>query len=707
MRFKALLKYLLPFVLGLLVLPIPLLRDFHFESAMVAGTIGAIWAAFALLPHSFSKDKTLILKVFKSVYIFGLPIFLYSLISGCLTWQGVFFWLLTPIPSIYFGAALGRVVRALKFSFPKTLLFIAFLFFAVGVLVFELLNFPQVFFFNHVWGTWPGPIYDEAVSITKSYVFFRGITVLWILFLWNLPRISREKINQVLAAFFGLCLILCYLNISKMGVITPRSVLKEHLSTHRATEHFDLYFDPNNFTEAEIDYWALKHELYFSQITSLLEIDWPNNRRIESFLYANAWQKKELVGAKYTSYVPIWLSQDQLHVAKQHLNGVLKHEMVHVISKQFGNTLFNGSWSIGLIEGIAEAVAADASPESTLNQIIASEQPYPSVQQMRNAFSSTGFYSNAASISYTTSGAFVQYLLQNYPVQYFKEAYPNSDFEQAYGVPFDSLVIDWEKTLPQVEIDSVDKQNSEFLFGQLSLFQKSCPHSVSEELQLWDEYQFHNSINDSSASQQAISELYELNPNNPLVKREWISSQLNHGAYKVVIESITTSDTLLTLQLLKADAYVLNGEFDSAFQSLHSLKKSLDENRTRNYRYSYHMRSDSTNWANFIATRYQRRLPELLDFNNLNIPTQMLTIAKAIDLEQYALLPSYSNSVLLNPLNSDWFDIYEVLIDRLIFLKSFDEAEQWLNHLENIELRARYQERLEQQKHWLEFMRNH
>lgn len=77
-----------------------------------------------------------------------------------------------------------------------------------------------------------------------------------------------------------------------------------------------------------------------------------------------------------------------------------------------------------MIEGIAEAIAKDASPESTLDQIISAESPYPSPQQMKNALSNSGFYSSASSISYTTAGSFVQFLLNNYPVEHFKRRIP-------------------------------------------------------------------------------------------------------------------------------------------------------------------------------------------------------------------------------------------------------------------------------------------
>ena len=151
----------------------------------------------------------------------------------------------------------------------------------------------------------------------------------------------------------------------QLGISSPRSHLKSELSTVIETDHFRLYFDSTNFDDHERAYWADRHEFHFNQIIDILEIDWPKDRYIESYIYENAWRKKELVGAKFTSYVPVWLDQDQMHIAKEHLDQVLKHELVHVLTKQFGNTLFNASWSIGLIEGVAEAIAKDASSIST------------------------------------------------------------------------------------------------------------------------------------------------------------------------------------------------------------------------------------------------------------------------------------------------------------------------------------------------------
>lgn len=305
-----------------------------------------------------------------------------------------------------------------------------------------------------------------------------------------------------------------------------------------------MYYDPKFYSEDEIQYWAQRHEFHFDQIVEQLQIDWPTNRKIESYLYNHAWHKKELVGAKFTSYVPVWLEKDQLHIAKEHLEGVLKHELVHVIAKQFGNDLMNASWSIGLIEGVAEAIARDASDVSTLDQIIAAEQPLPTADQMRSALSIFGFYGSASAISYTTTGSFVSYLLDNYPIDQFKAAYPTSDFESSYSVPFDTLVARWKNQLPLNEVDSVDQQVSQFVFSQQSLFQVSCPRKTHPVLRGLDRYQFHEANQEPLKSLEVINELHKNYSELIAIRQLWARKQLEVGTPSLLLEAFSESDTI-------------------------------------------------------------------------------------------------------------------------------------------------------------------
>lgn len=700
------LKIFLPLALGSLLLLFPLLRDLHFESAFIASVLGCFLSALALAKnkdegHSFR----LAIGIMGYIYIIAIPLFISSLISGCLTFDGFAFWVLLPAPSVFFGAAIGRLCRVMNAPIPALFSFLILLLCSLGVWMIEFFTLPQVYFFNHVWGTWPGPIYDEALQVSDSLLFFRWITILWIILLWILPNWSETSQNKIVTFLALGCLLFSYLNLDEMGVITPRETLKKELSAHYQTTHFDLYFEEDNFTEQEMEYWALRHEFHFQQVIDILEIDWPEDRKIESYIYANSWQKKKLVGAKFTSYVPIWLDQDQLHIAKQHLDGVLKHELVHVISKQFGNSLFNGSWSIGMIEGIAEAIAKDASSESTLDQIISAESSYPSPEQMKNALSNSGFYSSASSISYTTAGSFVQFLVNNYPVENFKRAYPINDIENSYPVSFEELVDGWHQHLKTIEIDSVDKQISEFIFSRRSLFQKHCPHAFTEEQQLWDEYNFHVSNQDSSKALNTIEQLYELNPDNKLIKRDWLREQLLHRNYATALYEFDSSDTLLTLQVLKADALFLHGDISSAQKLLRELKPQIDSSDARNFKYSYELRSDSLNWDAFLTARYKNKIPLTNDLIMLNIPVKMITTAKAIELgiiDYY--LPTATTLISKEPLNADWFDVYEEMIQRLVLNESIGDADLLINSIAQLPLRARYSERLTELKEWRNFV---
>jgi hypothetical protein len=697
------LPYLLPLFFGSLILTLPLVRDFHFESAMIAAIAGCYWAGFSLSRAEYKTTPEILFPIIRSVYLFGIPAFLLSIFSGCLSWQGIGFWILLPLPSIFFGAAIGRLFNRLGVPIKTTLTILVLLAVSLGSWILEFFTLPQVYFFNHVWGAWPGPIYDETVRITSALIWFRLSTLCWILLLWSIPSASRVRVSRIIGGLSVVTLFLFYMNLPELGSITPRDYLKKELGHHHHTEHFELYFAGENFEEEEMEYWAQRHEFHFRQITEQLQIDWPENRKIESFIYANAWQKKELVGAKFTSYVPIWLEQDQLHIAKQHLDAVLKHELVHVVSKQFGNDLFNGTWSIGLIEGLAEGIAKDASNESTLDQIMAANPPYPTPDEIASTLSVSGFYSNAGAISYTTMGSFVQFLLSNYPVEQFKEAYAHSDFESAYDLPMDSLVASWILTLPETQIDSLDRENSAFIFSQRSVFQKHCPHSVTQEMELWDQVQFHKSNQDDSLAFDKISELRTLLPDNELIQQEWMSYKLRFCNYGAVSDFTISSDSLPSLLIMKADAFALRGQWNEAYDELERVWNILPYPFPPSFEYSFEIREDTTNWIHLNAARYLELMPPL-GTRDLNTSTETVITNEAIRQNKYEFLNSYAHTLIDKEKSIDFFSIYLEMTDRLIFQQRFEIAQEWIDALSELDLRPRYQERLQEQQEWLDFM---
>ncbi len=709
-RFQKYYHWLFPLIPGLAALAIPLLRDFHLESALLAAFTGCLWsgwkAAQAGKDVSANSDLKQALNILGWLYLFGLPLFIYTVLSGCFSIHGLGFWILYPVPSVFFGYALGRLFRILNIPVTRWITTLLLLLIAFGGLLIEFYSFPQVYFFNHVWGGWPGPIYDETVQITGSLIYFRIITLFWILLLWFIPDFRSDKKARWLIIFSVIALVFSYTRLPEAGIISPGSYIQEQLGGTKQTRHFNIYFANDYYSPDEINRIALEHEFYIDQITQQLQLSKPDsNEKIESYLYAHPWQKKELVGAKFTSYVPVWLEQDQLHIAKQQLKGSLKHEMVHVLAKQFGNKLLNASWSIGLIEGLAVAIAPDESRVSTIDQLVASEKPLPDAEEMKHALSPLGFYGGRSTVNYTTSGSFVKYLLDNYPVTNMKQAYRSGRISEAYQASFDALVQDWHDHLETVRIDSVDQRMASRLFSIPSLFEKDCPHILTDFSARWDQYHYHMAEGDTSRAVESLDEAFRLKSNNLFIKSEWAFMNLKVGNTVKVREKASSKDSLADLQLLYADAFMLSGDHTEAGKYLNKGAELIKADPDSASQIALETRMDSLQWKYYRDLAYGNKLFEEGVFQELLYRTKVRTMEQAIEQELRTKLKSYSQIMYELPADTRYFDAYLTMVHVLGYLQEWNLSEKWLNKLSAMDTRQRYSERLQQERRWIAYLK--
>lgn len=700
------LKFLWPILFGILLFFIPLVGDFHIESALLVSLISCFWAGIrACNQVSANNDFWDALQVAGYLFLVGLPLLLNALFSGCFSMHGLAFWLIFPLPSIYFGYAIGRLLRSWEISYRRVLTTIILLAVAVGVFLYELLNYPQVYFFNHVWGGWPGPIYDEVVRISSSAVFFRGLTVLWALLLWHIPELDRHRYAKWMVGFAAIFIGLGYTQLTEFGVITPRSHLQNVLGGNQSTDHFELYYDRQFYSDYDVALLAKEHEFYYRQIAEQLALPARDSTdKIESYLYGHPWQKKELVGAKFTSYVPVWLQQDQLHIAKQQIDPSLKHELVHVMAKQFGNDLFNASWSIGLIEGLAVAIDGGSSKTSTIDQIVASEKPYPNAQQLQQSFSPLGFYGGRSGVNYITSGSFVQFLMQRYPITDLKEAYRSGDIAGAYPKGWEQLASEWHQHLDSVQIDSVDQQVASRIFSIPSLFEQPCPHSVSDFAAAWDTYQFYKAERDTARMFQALNNALAAADSVAPVKAEWSYRHLVNGDYQQVQQAAARQDTTVELQLLYADVFALSGEGNQAQAYLRRAQKLFAQQPDSILRPALETRLDSAQWKIYRRLTYHHNWPDSATFEKANYRTKIRSIRKAIDWERWSLVKQYAGQLIKQELQERYFDEYQRLIHHLAFQGKTKLAARLIENLSALSLRERYHKRLHLEKEWLLFL---
>lgn len=699
---------LLPIFLGVLLLFVPLLGDFHIESAILVSLIGCFWAGIRACKSAPKEhDFFVALRIAGYLFLVGLPLLIHALLTGCFSIHGLAYWLLFPLPSIYFGYAIGRLFRMWDVLFRQTITVAILLAVGIGIFLYEFLTYPQVYFFNHVWGGWPGPIYDEVIKVNEATVFFRMLTVLWAVFLWHLPTIKADKFSKWIVAFSAFSLLLGYTQLTNFGVISPRSCIQKVLGGHMSTKHFELYYDHRLYDKYEIQLLAKEHEFYYQQISQKLNL---SNRdstdKIESYLYGHPWQKKRLVGAKFTSYVPVWLDQDQLHIAKQQLDGSLEHELVHVMAKQFGNRLFHASWSTGLIEGLAVAIEGGSSSTSTIDQIVVSEKPYPSAKELQQAFSPLGFYSGRSGVNYITSGSFVHYLLSNYPVADFKKAYKSGDIPQAYLTGWDTLTKGWYQHLNTVTVDSVDKKIASRIFGIKSLFEQPCPHVISNFAQAWDDYHFYQADRDSAKALHALDRAVALADSLPPIKAEWSYRHLLADDAKTVRQAATYQDTTVDLQLLYADAYAMDDNLLQAKDHIAKAQRLYASHPDSLKAPALATRMDSTQWQIYRQMTYRDELPDSSVFRKAYYRTKIRSLKKAIDREKWVSVELYSRLLLKIPVHERYFDEYQDLIHQLAFLRKYTITQDWINKIATLPLRSRYRERLQDEQKWLNFIKS-
>lgn len=705
--YKSYIPALIALLMGILALGFPLLRDFHLESAILVSVAGCYLAGWKASSRGLTaiQDIRSAMRILGYLYLFGLPLLAGTLLNGCFSVHGLGLWLLYPIPSVFFGYSVGRLCRIWNVPYARLITVAIVTVVAVGVFLAEFLHHPQVYFFNHVWGGWPGPIYDETVQLTDSLFFFRMLTTCWILLLWFLPSVTTDSLSRWVFWLSAAALVLGYTQLAEMGVITPESHLRQKLGGVRETEHFSIYYAKDSYTAREIGLIAREHEFYLDQIADKLELEKPDStHKIHSYLYAHPWQKKQLVGAKFTSYVPVWLKQDQLHIAKQQIESSLRHELVHVLSKQFGNRLFNASWSIGLVEGIAVALAPDESISSTIDQIVASEKPYPSTGEMRTSLLPYGFYGGRSAVNYTTSGSFVKHLLREYPAEYFKEAYRTGNIEAAYGTSLADLVESWHRHLDAVPVDSLDRQIASRLFSIPSLFEQKCPRILTDFAQAWDQYHFRMAERDTSRALINLDKALHYAPDSESVKARWALLHLKAGNIDKVRQQASMEHPSAELLMLYADAYALAGDRRMAGQYLKQAARRLGPDPVKALQAALSTRTDAEQWRYYLQLTYGQRLFPPDTFAKLHYRTKIRAVEQAIRSEEKDLLIEYAELLLDEPPDMTYFNQYMAMIHWLGYYDHAEVAKNWITKLRSVPLRERHKERLNQEEQWIHYL---
>ena len=577
--------FIIFFVVGLVASFLPLIGDFYLETAQVASVIFSFYTIWRVGDAKFildgeqtlQKSHLIILgSIFFKMGVFLFPVLISTLIRGCFNLDGLYFVLLIPSVGIILVYSLTILFRAYTIHYKlHTTLITIFLIVVLPLLILK--NVPHVFLFNLIWGWFPGPIYDEQISMTMSLVY-HGLFVLVLSLTLLLVNHSILKshllIRSLLLAISASLLVLFLYNWSDLGLGHSLNYIENRLGGVAESEHFVIIYDDEVLTETEVEYWIFWHEFHFNDLSQQLDINW-KGEKIRSVLYRDVWQKLEYTGAKYTSYVPVWNKIPQLHLDLQSADLLLRHEMVHVLAKDFSNAFIGANLKIGLTEGIAVALEDPRTMRFTRDEILVNSDLDINTSLLDDVFSFLGFYGGRASINYSVSGSFVNYLIQNHEIDDFKCVYGGSDFDDCYE-SFSLIENDWVDYVSSIPADTTATLYARNYINRESIFEKKCARFMSDTEKQYDIYRMKYYRDDYSGAYEVLSSLYEEHSESATI---WLNlSELGIYFKKSVPDFEFDSNHNLTdslnVFLRQADLAVVGGDFQRAeyiFTKLDSL----------------------------------------------------------------------------------------------------------------------------------------
>ncbi len=555
-------------ILGIIYLGIPLLKNTHIESAAVSTVIASLW-----LLGQKKAQRRFIYSSLIFVYLSLIPILISDGIRGCFSLDGLLFWLVIPIPSLLLSNSIRTIVQNFSDSKDKEevgigvriISIVIFLFIAIGIPIIELKLNPSVFLYNPIWGFWPGPIYDEQITFPFQLVIHRFYVLLWAVMLWEIAR-KKQELVRIAVLFAAISLL--FLNFRQLGILRTQRDLQQILSTHLSNKNIHLYVDPSEKDSVLLNYYLQTAMFHFDEVQSWLKTD--IKEPISIYLYKHPWQKKQLIGAKYTQFTPVWSSGYQLHIDMESWDDVVRHELVHLIAKSFANSPIGASLNLGITEGLATALNPNVSERNTLDEFVAAGE-IPTVTEMKTLFSLTGFYLQSLANAYYKSGSFMQYLIHNESVDAVKKWYAEGSFLEAFNKSEEDLITNWQTYLRTFSVDSVLKKTARKRFAQPSLFNQKCPRFINPGYALWDKLLLFKAEKDSSSFRKALFSANEIQDSlwNSFYKRQIFLFYLNENQ----------PDTALLYQkekeigtFLWSDALLLAGKEDD----LKSLKMQND-----------------------------------------------------------------------------------------------------------------------------------
>lgn len=201
--------------------------------------------------------------------------------------------------------------------------------------------------------------------------------------------------------------------------------------------------------------------------------------RLTIFEFADAEQKRRLMGAAETSIAKPWRREAYLQVAA-YPHPVLGHEIAHVVASSFAVGPFKVGGGLWPNPGIVEGVAVAASPDD--DELTAAEWARAMLDvgllpPVKEVFS-LGFLGQSAEKSYTVAGAFVGWVMDRWGLPIVQQWYRGDAIEGLTHFDWVRLDREFRAWLGTKPLSPAGVEYARAKFGRSSVWRRTCPHVV-------------------------------------------------------------------------------------------------------------------------------------------------------------------------------------------------------------------------------------
>ncbi len=416
----------------------------------------------------------------------------------CDLWGGTISFLLTAGFGGLLGGAWGVLVgEACRLSLRRRLgcvaLALAGPLAGIAVSVGRFYGSPMIFEYDPFVGYFSGTLYDTVVDVRTELWTYRGgslATLAGVAFLAAALTRTEEgrlrlrplrgdpKARACLLSGIGALAVSVVVTVegAALGHWQTADTIAKALGGQMAGDRCDVvYPDSLSSEQATLLVRDCEQQLDADE----RRLDARLGGRLTVFVFADASEKRRLMGAAETSIAKPWRREVYVQFAG-YPHPVLGHEIAHVVSGAFARWPFRVGGGLvpnpGLIEGVAVATSPD-DDELTDGQWARAMLDLGTLPAIRPMFS-LEFLGASAQKSYTVAGAFVAWVLDRWGPAVVRTWYGGGSIEELTHESWAVLDADfrtWLRTLT-MPLDATAYARAKF--ERPSVWRRKCPHVV-------------------------------------------------------------------------------------------------------------------------------------------------------------------------------------------------------------------------------------